>query len=293
LIVGRSTIRVPGQIKLERNIVDTSKTKPDLMGASPASAGSGRRILAHLEHGAKPATKPGRARTAGWTIDGWTVGVVFLLIFIVSVAWLVREETIPQPSAFKHDSGKMRTPVATTRQEELQRDASPAELAKKSAGVDGQVATTGQTGQAAAIINEAGPSQKMPAPSRASASAASPMLANAEQPRIVTPAARKQNGATGTNESAARTAAAAAASAARTHGDTDVALLTALVAHANKPSVVVPERSRDIVQRQEGDTTVQLLARCKQLGLIEGMLCRSRICSGRWEADAACRAPAH
>jgi hypothetical protein len=54
--------------------------------------------------------------------------------------------------------------------------------------------------------------------------------------------------------------------------------------------VRTPERRRDVVERQDGDTTAQLLARCKQLGLIEGMLCRSRICSGRW-ADAACRTP--
>ena len=102
------------------------------MGASPASAGSGRRILAHLEHGAKPAAKPGRVGNAGWTIDGWTVGVVFLLIFISSAAWLVREETIPQSSAFKHDSRAAHAPVATTLQEELQLDASPADLAERS-----------------------------------------------------------------------------------------------------------------------------------------------------------------
>ena len=70
-------------------------------------------------------------------------------------------------------------------------------------------------------------------------------------------------------------------------------LLAALVAHAGTPAAVTPERSRDIVDRHDGDTTSQLLARCKQLGLIEGMLCRSRICSGRWESDAACRAPSH
>ncbi|HWW71129.1 MAG TPA: hypothetical protein VN089_14400, partial [Duganella sp.] len=81
--------------------------------------------------------------------------------------------------------------------------------------------------------------------------------------------------------------------AATPANDTDVTLLAALVAHANKPTVVAPERSRDIVERHEGDSTAELLARCKQLGLIEGMLCRSRICSGRWDSDATCRVPAH
>lgn len=84
---------------------------------------------------------------------------------------------------------------------------------------------------------------------------------------------------------------AAVPHAAAQPADSDVTLLTALVAHAGKPSEVTPERNRDVVERQDSDSTAQLLARCKQLGLIEGMLCRSRICSGRWEADAACRAP--
>ena len=75
--------------------------------------------------------------------------------------------------------------------------------------------------------------------------------------------------------------------------DTDVTLITALVAHAGASSAVAPERSRDIVERSDGDTTDALLARCKKLGLMEGMLCRTRICSGRWESDIACRAPAH
>jgi hypothetical protein len=79
------------------------------------------------------------------------------------------------------------------------------------------------------------------------------------------------------------TRVAAAPHAAAQPADSDVTLLTALVAHAGKPSEVTPERNRDVVERQDGDTTAQLLARCKQLGLIEGMLCRSRICSGRWE----------
>lgn len=75
--------------------------------------------------------------------------------------------------------------------------------------------------------------------------------------------------------------------------DTDVTLLTALVAHASQPTMVVAENSRDVVERKDGDATAGLLQRCKQLGQIEGMLCRSRICSGRWDNDQACRAPSH
>lgn len=45
----------------------------------------------------------------------------------------------------------------------------------------------------------------------------------------------------------------------------------------------------DIVERKAGDSTGGLLQRCKQLGMIEGELCRWRICSGRWDTDAACK----
>jgi len=51
------------------------------------------------------------------------------------------------------------------------------------------------------------------------------------------------------------------------------------------------ERNRDIVERSPTDTTDTLLQRCKQLGLIEGEFCRWRICSGRWDSDAACKIP--
>lgn len=40
--------------------------------------------------------------------------------------------------------------------------------------------------------------------------------------------------------------------------------------------------------RKQEEETAELLQRCQQLGLIEGMLCRSRICSGRWDSDPAC-----
>jgi len=42
------------------------------------------------------------------------------------------------------------------------------------------------------------------------------------------------------------------------------------------------------VLRKDEDETASLLQRCRQLGLIEGMLCRARICAGRWDSDPAC-----
>lgn len=66
-------------------------------------------------------------------------------------------------------------------------------------------------------------------------------------------------------------------------GDSDVTLLAAIVAHGQRTQPV-----RDVVLRKEEEDTSSLLQRCRQLGLIEGMLCRARICAGRWDSDPAC-----
>ena len=93
--------------------------------------------------------------------------------------------------------------------------------------------------------------------------------------------------------------------------DRDVALLEALVAHATTQPVRAPEspkksagnnpqpvsatiakaggHNRDVVERKPGDSTESLLQRCKRLGFFEGELCRWRMCSGRWDSDAACK----
>jgi hypothetical protein len=62
--------------------------------------------------------------------------------------------------------------------------------------------------------------------------------------------------------------------ATRTSADTDVALLSALVAHANE---------RDVVEPGNGDSTASLLQRCQRVGGEEGRLCKLRICSTRME----------
>lgn len=242
-----------------------------------------KRILAQLEHGARPTVHA--ARAAGWTIDGWTIGLFGLLLLMCCVAWLMHDQAIT-PKTFRHGA-------SSTNTTNVVRLAPPARESSQSAK------------QAAAIVNVespagAGPGPGMGTESRSAArveAAPSPVATSSAARSLATqhkPAAPPARATTSTAAPvAATTAKASAAAPAAQAGDTDVTLLTALVAHANKPASVAPERSRDVVDRQDGDTTVQLLARCKQLGLIEGMLCRSRICSGRWEADAACRAPAH
>lgn len=66
-------------------------------------------------------------------------------------------------------------------------------------------------------------------------------------------------------------------------GDSDVTLLAAIVAHGQRSAP-----PRDVVLRKDEEETPGLLQRCRQLGLIEGMLCRARICAGRWDSDPAC-----
>lgn len=257
-------------------------SKPDLLAAAPRAA-QDKRILAQLEHG--PRAPAIAVRAAGWTIDGWTIGLIALLLTMCSVAWLMHDKRIT-PETFRQGASSS-----------VARGATPAAKPVQASSVDDA------TEEAATIVNEAAPADY------AATSATSPVrggdahgaLATANKtnntapsPTAVTAAiansAQPSSRAT-PHKPAAR--AAATAPPAQPSSDTDVTLLTALVAHAGTPSSVTPERSRDIVEHRDGDSTAQLLARCKQLGMIEGLLCRSRICSGRWEADAACRAPAH
>ena len=117
--------------------------------------------------------------------------------------------------------------------------------------------------QAATIVNTAGP----PLPEVAASNAPRKVLAPVRQA-----AAHPQGG---------KPAAAP--------GDSDVALLTAMVAHAHRQAgTALPARDVVLRQREGEQETAELLQRCQQLGLIEGMLCRSRICSGRWDSDPAC-----
>ena len=114
--------------------------------------------------------------------------------------------------------------------------------------------------QAATIVNTAAP----PLPA-ASATAASANAPHKTPPPMRQAAARPQG---------ARPAAAP--------GDSDVA-------HAHRQeSTVAPVRDVVLRQQEQEKETAELLQRCQQLGLIEGMLCRSRICSGRWDSDPAC-----
>jgi hypothetical protein len=283
--------------------VDTSKRKPDLLSASRSVQDRGQRILASLEQGGKPVTLTRRA--ASRQLDSWIVGVSSVVMVLAAFAWVMHDSSVaPAPKRITWASA---------------RPAQAAQAAPPAAGMAQQQQQ--QASQAAAIVNEA-PEHRAAhgAPAAASvlatASASTAASGPAIEPGLIAARAsavteHSKASAARANASAApaasavnvasRAVGAAGPSAAARNGspapatsaDTDVALLTALVAHSGRPATVTPERSRDVVERRDGDSSETLLARCKQLGLIEGMLCRSRICSGRWESDAACRAPDH
>ena len=125
--------------------------------------------------------------------------------------------------------------------------------------------------QPATIVNTAAP--PLPAASATTAGAAPSASAPPRTPPPVRQATARPQGT--------RPAAAP--------GDSDVALLTAMVAHAHgQEGTAKPVRDVVLRQREQEQETAELLRRCQQLGLIEGMLCRSRICSGRWDSDPAC-----
>nr|WP_218892672.1 hypothetical protein [Duganella sp. 1224] len=257
-------------------------------GTSTRRPAQDKRILAQLEHGARPPARA--ARTAGWTIDGWTIGLFALLLLMCITAWLMHDRTIT-PDTFRQSESRS----ATTR------------LPARTAVVTTPTQQRGapEAPQAAAIVNvEMARGLEVPetlAVDTETPTAATVAIANAASATrpaaAVQPQTARSPAGVASKAASTRAPAPSAAGSIRqpmpASTDTDVTLLAALVAHAGTPTAVVPERSRDIVDRQDGDNTGQLLARCKQLGLIEGMLCRSRICSGRWESDAACRAPNH
>ena len=316
--------------------MDTSKQMPNLVGAAHGAANGNRRILAQLEHGPKAgsrATSPAR----DWSFDGWTVGLVLLLLMLGGVAWLMHEETIT-PVTFKRHAEGGQDVKATAAQDTVEAAAKIAEnVANAAAGTTTATAVDAMPAARAAAADVMSAASAAPAAAYADSSDvhAEHPAAIINQPRLAVsapsgtfaaPLASTPSGHRNMASGSPRTAikidkAAMAANTAAPHknivaargksapaapntrpgsssaapatNDTDVTLLTALVAHANKPASVAPEPSRDVVERVDGVSTADLLARCKQLGLMEGMLCRSRICSGPWESDPACRVPSN
>ena len=222
---------------------------PNLLGKAdtPGAHGDGNRILSQLEHG--PAA-PAALPAAHWRAGWWRWAGGAACLVALGAAVL------------SYDPASRSAPRAVP----------PATAAVPGAAAGAPAATTATAlpatpAQAATIVNEAG----APLPQAAAAAAIA-----ASAPRKAPPSLRQ-----------AATRAPAARQTNAAVGDSDVALLTAMVAHAHLQEGTV-KPVRDVVLRKEEEETPSLLQRCKQLGMIEGMLCRSRICSGRWDSDPAC-----
>jgi len=57
-------------------------------------------------------------------------------------------------------------------------------------------------------------------------------------------------------------------------------------------ATAVASTNHDVVERKAGTSTADLIRRCEQTGLLEGLLCRIRICADHWGEDPACPAQA-
>ena len=282
--------------------MDTSNQKPDLLAPVRGAAQTGTRILATLEYGNR---LPGKiSHVPRWHLDGWTAGMGGAVLVMAALAWMSREAAIAggpgRPLASSQAAPAVLTPpsrsgaistATPTSFTAAPQEASAATIVSLPEAAQPPAARAAATSAPSAVAASATTNMNATT-SRATSHATAPPLAAAVAKPLPSIASRGAAASTSARETAGTRATASTANAAAPP-DTDVALLTALVAHAGTTANVTPERSRDVVLRQEGESTTLLLARCKQLGLIEGMLCRSRICSGRWESDPACRAPSH
>ncbi|MBA5608403.1 hypothetical protein H3H36_23940 [Duganella sp. FT3S] len=243
----------------------------------PAREGA-RRILASLEHGALTLETE---RVPRWKLNGWTTGLCLLLLTMTVLAWSIHQSALTTPPDMPP------RPTAPAAAGALLAHAVPAPVA--GAAPD----------QAAAIINDTPAPVQVEIVRRADLQHAAIAQRPVKGEAAVTPGVAAHKAAprmtrevvAGAHASGPRGARTNAVAATPPLADTDVTLLTALVAHASQPATVLSQSNRDVVERGDSDSTAELLHRCKQLGLIEGMLCRSRICSGRWENEAVCRTP--
>ncbi|HEV7815136.1 MAG TPA: hypothetical protein VGP06_08580 [Janthinobacterium sp.] len=272
---------------------------PDLLGKTSAALPDSSRILANLEHddGRMAAAAP-----APYRLGRTAMSAAILLLLTGALGW------ISWQNATAPGAGANGLPASALARMESRR-ALPAIAPDAPMPAVGAPADVAGQKAAAAIVNESMPAAPlatspaaMPqapdatlAPPRSSLAHGSGALSlpPARAPAIAAAASRPA--ASAKNEPAPARAKQTPAPSGTTASaaDSDVALLTALVAHANNQTLpAAPEgrsaANRDVVQSKESETTESLLQRCKQLGLIEGMLCHSRICSGRWDSEAAC-----
>ncbi len=165
----------------------------------------------------------------------------------------------------------------------------PLPTAAGSEGGNPHPATASEGEQAAKPVPAATPSKKAAASTQHASGAATPAARPA--PHHATHAHRKPSHGKGSRKE-----------------DSDVDLIAALlsrVSHADKAGASavrraagnganapakgkVDDQNRDIVMPRQNESLAHLVQRCRALGVVEGELCRIRICSGNWGKDPAC-----
>jgi hypothetical protein len=252
----------------------TPPRRPDLFAAVQQGAGS-RRILARLENSGKETTAG--ARLARLRPGQLVMFLALLAIVAAAIAGLSYKGLAPAPHS---QTVAMAPPVAPL-------TGAPDDMERR----------------AAAIVNQPLPAIAPPRRKQAAvAAAASPAVIAAQPTAPASGTAQLRQGrlasqAPSPPRSATRSAALPAAASATTvrtaaapQADSDVALLTALVAHSgSQPGA--GRYLRDVAERSGGDSTDALLRRCQRLAVPEAGLCRARICNGQWLHEAACRVP--
>lgn len=245
--------------------------RPELFAPPLAAAGGERRILASLDHG----DAADRGRRTQRQARQLALALGAMLVLACGVAWISYIAIAPKDS-LELAITAFQAPVA----------AAPVEVEEL----------------AAAIINEPpqGAAARLPGPMHAAAPTVAPTAATIDGPthhaRGKTAGQARPEGRAaarageGIKASAGRDAGAVAelqpdraqrAGAARGQGgkDSDITLLAALVAHGSAGAAVP-------VGAADGASALQW---CDSLRASEAALCRMRVCSSRWQHEAACR----
>jgi hypothetical protein len=260
---------------------------PDLSGRAPVDP---RRILASLERGgvgtAEAPVARRRVASAGAAVLIALAGVLGWAAYHGAAPRIAPRQPAPALSSQQRVAAEPSRHIATANPAQA-----PAAIINDTLAQSGPAPAAPRQSWLDAVPALAPPAPPLPPPSSKSRPAR-PHAAQAVHGRRV---ASHHPAAPTPHEPAAHAAPTASAAP-----DSDVVLLTALVAHANKqaaapakapaPAVADPATggsNRDVVLPKENESTESLLQRCKQLGFIEGMLCRSRICAGHADS-AAC-----
>lgn len=275
----------------------TGFQRPELVCSSPQFGDQDSRILAALENehsnargGSKrPLTRGFRRAVMQASLALIGVGVLWGVNQLVLPATEYLTKSAPQDAEKTHEP----VPVAAPTQSTATSPLSPA--AETQGDGAAQLSETPDPDEVLLAALTAPATGKLASPTSGSEKAA-PKAQSAENRPALLKAMK------GEDSSTLKTASAQGkAMVKKDKSDSDVALLTELVATVHTPpaprqqkspptksAAKSPATNRDVVLPNPGDSTQSLLARCAKLGFLEGQLCRWRICSGH-ESNPLCQ----